>query len=376
MSPKSIFILLLTVFIAFSGELKSQDDKLKPGFNEIEYTEMLKISACVSDTPWVNQRFVPEVFRLIYRSPVTGLDNRWDLWADSRNTAVISVRGTTGKNESWLENFYAAMVPASGKLVLSKDQEFEYKLSDNPRAAVHIGWLMATGFISKGVLNKIDSSYKAGYKNIIITGHSQGGGISFLLTAYLLNLQKSGKLPADIRFKTYCSAAPKPGNLYFAYDYETMTYGGWAYNVVNSADWVPETPLSIQTIDDFNAINPFANAKNTIKKQNFSKRIVMNYAYGKLNRPTKRAVKNYRKYLGKVAGSFVSKSIPGFQEPEYLLANHYVRTGSTIVLYADEEYYKNYPDDPEKIFKHHMAGPYLFLTKKLMDQDLKAKGYE
>jgi hypothetical protein len=50
--------------------------------------------------------------------------------------------------------------------------------------------------------------------------------ISYLLTAYLYHLQKSGRLQADIRFKTYASAGPKPGNLYFAYQYEAMTKGG------------------------------------------------------------------------------------------------------------------------------------------------------
>ncbi len=92
-------------------------------------------------------------------------------------------------------------------------------------------------------------------------GHSQGGAIAYLLTAHFYNLQQQGKLPADIRFKTYCSAAPKPGNLYFAYDYETTTRGGWACNVVNAADWVPETPFSVQTVSDFNTTNPFVNAK-------------------------------------------------------------------------------------------------------------------
>jgi len=360
-------LALVFNFILISGSLKSQNNVLKPGFDKAEYTEMLKIAVCSADTPWVSPKLIPSDFSLIYRSPVTGLDNRWDLWSGNENTAVISIRGTTGSSESWLENFFAAMVPATGSMKLTADQSFNYSLSDNPRAAVHAGWLMATGFMSKGILEKIDSCYRKGIWDFIITGHSQGGGISYLLTAYLLNLQKSGTLPADIRFKTYCSAAPKPGNLYFAYDYERMTAGGWGLNVVNSADWVPETPLSIQTIQDFNAVNPFVNAKKTIKKQNFPKRIAMSYAYHKLDRPTRKAVKNYRKYLGELAGKFVKQSLPNYQSPEYLMANNYVRTGTTIVLYADEMYYQNYPDNPEKIFMHHYAGPYLYLVRMMKE---------
>ena len=360
-------IMLIAAMFILTGPLQSQNHPLKAGFDKAEYTEMLKIAWCSADTPWVSTKLVPREFRLIYRSPVTGLDNRWDLWSDDGNVAVISIRGTTGTSESWLENFYAAMVPANGSMQLTSGETFNYKLSDNPRSAVHVGWLMAAGFMSQGILARIDSCYRKGIWDFIITGHSQGGGISYLMTAYLLNLQKSGALPADIRFKTYCSAAPKPGNLYFAYDFETMTYGGWAFNVVNSADWVPESPLSIQTIQDFNAVNPFKDAKKTIQKQSFPKRVAMSYAYGKLDRPTRRAVKNYRKFLGKVAGDFVNKSLPEFQSPDYLYANHYVRTGTTIVLYADEMYYKNYPDNPDNVFIHHMTGPYLYLTRMLKD---------
>ncbi|HPN72156.1 MAG TPA: hypothetical protein PLZ32_21680, partial [Saprospiraceae bacterium] len=75
---------------------------------------------------------------------------------------------------------------------------------------------------------KIDSLYKTGTKEFLIMGHSQGGAIAYLMTSYLYNLQQLGQLPIDIKFKTYCSAAPKPGNLYYAYEYEAMTQGGWA----------------------------------------------------------------------------------------------------------------------------------------------------
>jgi Lipase (class 3) len=364
---KYVVFLITSFLLIHAGLLKSQNHELQSGFDKAEYREMLKMAVCVADTPWMNSKLVPEDFRLIYRSPVTGLDNRWDLWTDDGNIAVISIRGTTEKSESWLENFYSAMVPAKGSLNLTKDKTFTYNLSDHPRAAVHVGWLMATGFMAQDILYRIDSCYRKGIWDFIITGHSQGGGISYLLTAYLINLQKSGDLPPDIRFKTYCSAAPKPGNLYFAYDYEHMTAGGWAFNVVNSADWVPETPLSIQTIQDFNTVNPFTNAKKAIKKQSFPKRIVMNYAYGKLERPTRRAVKNYRKYLGEVAGSYVKNYLSEYQAPGYLLTNNYVRTGTTIVLYADDEYFKQYPDNPEKIFIHHMAGPYLYLLRMMKE---------
>jgi len=208
--------------------------------------------------------------RTLSKSKTIGLDNHWDLWINKSSTiAVISIRGTTLKPESSLANLYAAMVPAKGKLQLTKTDTFEYELAPNPEAAVHVGWLISMAYLSRDILPKIDSLYSTGVKNILLMGHSQGGAINYLLTAYLYNLQMKGALPKDLRFKTYCSAAPKPGNLYFAYYYEMLTRNGWGYNIVNSVDWVPETPISIQTLNDINHSNPFTNAKRKLKKLKF-----------------------------------------------------------------------------------------------------------
>ncbi len=181
----------------------------------------------------------------------------------------------------------------------------------------------------------MDSLHEKGVPDFVIVGHSQGGAIAFLLTSYLHYLKMEGRLPSDLRIKTYCSAGPKPGNLYFAYTYETLTQGGWAYNVVNSADWVPEVPFSIQTVNDFNPTNPFVNVDDVIKAQKFPKNIALRHLYNKLDKPTRRAQKNYQKYLGKMTSTLVQKSLPEYQSPEYYRSNHYVRTGNTIVLMAD-----------------------------------------
>ena len=357
--------ILLVIMAIFSGNLLFAQ-QLKPGFDKSEYIELLKVSArTTADSNYFNKFPAPRHFRMLYQSPVVGLGNLWDLWIDSSKVAVISVRGTTAASVSWLANFYAAMVPATGELQLSHKELFKYKLAENPRAAVHVGWLVSTAFLSKDMLPKIDSCYKAGVRDILIMGHSQGGAISYLLTAYLYNLQKQQLLPADIRFKTYCSAGPKPGNLYFAYDYEAMTQGGWAYNVVNPADWVPETPVSIQTTGDYNNTNPFVNAKAAIKKQKFPNNIALRYAYNRMDKPTKKAQKRYQNYLGKMVSGMVKKNAPGFVPPSYYNSNDYVRTGNMIVLPTDETYFKQFPDSREHIFVHHILEPYLYLAEKL-----------
>lgn len=342
-----------------------QAQSFRPGFDKQEYIDLMKVSAQFGDSAYAAQLSPPQDYRMIYRSPAMGLDNRWDLWQTDNGADVISIRGTTQKEISWLENFYAAMVPAKGTLQLSKTQTFRYNLSDNPRAAVHVGWLLATGFLANDMLPKIDSAYKAGQRNFYITGHSQGGAIAFLLTAYLYQLQKAGTLAKDIRFKTYCSAGPKPGNLYFAYDYEALTQQGWAYNVVNAADWVPQSPFSVQTVADFADVNPFANASAIIKKEKWPKRWVLNIAYNRLNKPSKETAERYQKYLGGYVAKSIRKALDGFKEPVYAATSDYVRTGATITLLPRDDYYQKFPQDKNKVFVNHFHQPYLYLVNQL-----------
>ena len=253
---------------------------------------MLRLTARQVDTPWTNVKLpYPEKFEFAYRSPIVGLKNRWDLWISKDSVAVISVRGTTLDPVSWLANFYAAMVPAVGELKISNDFTFSYHLADNPKAAVHVGWLVALACLSTDILHKIDSCDHAGIKNFILFGHSQGGAITYLLTSYLLNLQKTGKLPADLHFKTYFSAPPKPGNLFYAYDFENGTRGGWAFRIVNTADWVPEFPFSTQTVNDFNEVNPFEDVDAIIGKKKFPVNIILRHTYNRLKTPPKKAQK-------------------------------------------------------------------------------------
>jgi hypothetical protein len=358
---KIICMLLLSLFF-----LTAPAQILKPGFDKAEYAELMKLSARTTSSPaYYDSLPAPQQFKMLYQSPVMGIDNLWDLWSNEKGVAAISIRGTTTNAISWLANFYCAMAPAKGILQISKTETFTYQLAENPKAAVHIGWLVCTAALSKDILPKIDSLYKKGTKEFLMVGHSQGGAISFLLTAYLLQLQKQHLLPGDIRFKTYCSAAPKPGNLYFAYEYEAMTQNGWAYNIVNAADWVPEMPISIQTLRDFNTTNPFVIAKPIIKKQGFTKKIILTHLYNKMDRATAKAERKYRKYLGTMLAKMLQKNLAGYQPPAYYKSFDYVRAGNTIVLLPDENYYKLFPDSKENIFIHHFHKPYLYLLDKL-----------
>lgn len=358
------FMILMSFY--FSNHIQSQ--VLQPGFDKEEYRELVYVFT----THYDREASMPELFQppseyfFDYCSYEICLKNKWDLWiGNDKDKAVLSIRGSTKSSESWLENFYAAMLPAKGELKIDKDYVFDYNLSDNPQAKVHVGWLIATGFMVREMQPRIDSCYKAGIKDFLIFGHSQGGAISYLVTAYFLQQQKLGNIPNDIQFKTYCSAAPKPGNLAFAYDYEYMTQGGWAFNVVNTADWVPETPFTVQTINDMNPVNPFTDAEVTIKKQKLKTRIALKYAYNKMVKPTYKAQKSYERFLGGRVSKFVQKNLPYYEPEEYSNSAHYSRAGNFIILKADDKYYEIFPDDKEKLFQHHFLEPYLFLLNQL-----------
>ncbi|WP_338874794.1 lipase family protein [Spirosoma sp. SC4-14] len=360
MKKIAAFLALITLSTAIYGQ------KLKPGFDKAEYIELMSVFARQVDTlPPDSPIPKPKRFAFAYRSPVVGLDNRWDLWTSPDSLAVICIRGTTLEATGWLENFYAAMVPAKGHLTLSNNYQFDYQLAEHPQAAVHVGWLIGTAFLAQTILPKIDSCVRAGISDFYIMGHSQGGAISYLVTSHLRQLQQQGRIPSRIHFKTYCSAAPKPGNLYYAYTYEAMTFGGWSFTVVNSADWVPETPISIQTLDDFNTTNPFANIPALAKKQKFPKNLALRYVYNKLSKPAKKARKYYLKYLGDFAGRYVKTNLKEYVPPTFYQSSDYVRTGTFVTLLADADYFRKYPDNPKTIFVHHLLLPYLDLAAKL-----------
>ncbi len=359
----SVFLL----FILFTGSLHAQPAaaQLKPGFDIDEYLSLLSISSRQGDAVRAGEQVpAPVGCRRIYRSPTVGLDNRWDFWLRDDTVAVISLRGTTAQLPSWLANFYAAMVPATGAITLNDSTRFTYKLAENPAAMVHTGWLVSLGSLAPTILEQVRLAYGTGVREFIIMGHSQGGAIAFLLRSYLHYLTENGGLPRDLVYKTYCSAAPKPGNMYYAYDYDFLTRNGWGFNVVNGLDWVPETPFTVQRISDFNPINPFVNVKLALKKQPTLVRWYATHVFNKMDKATRTAQQRFQKYLGNVVYSQVKKTVPQLKQPAYAPGSNYMRAGVPIVLLPADAYRKTFPDDPKQVFLHHMLWNYYTLAKQ------------
>lgn len=369
---RRIFPLVLLLLLGLPSWLRAQ--RLRPGFDKAEYLELVRLNAHIADDSLFWRGIpAPKRFSRLYRSREVGLDNRWELWHDRRGVAVVAIRGTTLNTESWAGNIYAAMLPAKGELKISPTRTFKYQLAEHPRAAVHAGWLLGMAVLADDVLARLDSCYRQGTRDVLITGHSQGGAIAFLLTAHLRQLQEAGRLPADLQLKTVASASPKPGNQPFAVEYEGHyqgTVAGWSQNVINAADWVPETPLSIQKLDDFNRPNAFAATGSLLKTQPLLKRLVLGYVFGRLEKAPRKAQRRYRRYLGTLLEPRIRRRYqPGFDPGPYAPSNDYARLGPTVVLTPDAGYYQLYPvadsQDLMQVFRHHFFQPYQYLAEHL-----------
>lgn len=340
---------------------------LQSGFNKQEYLNLLRFNTENVDIdgykPGIDGH--PEEYTLSYRSAEIGLKNRWVHWTAEGKPDVLNVRGSIADLVSWVANIYAAMVPASGSLQLEKNFRFEYSLSKNPNAYVHVGWLVATAYLSRDMMPQLQKRIDEGQRDFLLMGHSQGGAICFLLNAWIREQMRTGALPADLRLKTYCSAAPKPGNLAFAYDFEWANRGGWAFTVVNSEDWVPETPVTIQTVNDFHPLNPFVGAKKVIKQRNLAERVVLRKIFRNLTRPTQKAQQKYEKYLGRMVSRLVRQTLPEFEQPAYVKSSMYMRAGTPIVLKPNAAYFERFRSDPEKVFVHHSLEAYYAIAEQL-----------
>ena len=358
---------LVYFFLLFTTSLFAHS-KLQPGFDAHEHITLFALSrygTAFADS--IVGRSYSNTFTLNYRSPEIGLKNQWSYFLRQDSVGLISIRGTVGDKDSWLANFYAAMIPATGSLRLTDSTYFHYKFANDAKAAVHVGWAVSLGFMSTGILEKIREQYLKGVKNFYIFGHSQGAAIAFLATSYFRHLQLDGKLEKDITFKTYCNAGPKPGNLYYAYDFEFITRNGWAFNVINTADWVPETPYTVQRIQDMNPINPLIHTKEILKQRGVLAKIAGGYYYGKMNRKPRNVQKFYNRVFGGMLYNIaIKKALQQYHEPHYAPTANFVHAGVPIILPPDSSYHSQFKFDEMKkdYFIHHHFTAYYFLLKK------------
>lgn len=359
---KNILLVIVFFFVAASAFAQ----KLKPGFDANEYARLLEMTERFADTTKVPPADpYPYGWTHVFRSETVGLDNLWDMWLSGDSVAVMNIRGTIASEKSWMLDFYAPMVPAEGSLKFGKEI-FTYKLASDKNAAVHTGFLLGMHYLAPSVIEKINEYYNKGVKDFIVCGHSQGAAIAYLMRSYLHYLPY-GTIPADITIKTYNSAAPKPGNLYYAYDFEYITRGGWSHRVVNQMDWVPQMPPTVQTRYDFKHNDPFTPVDSTLAATlGFFPRIVIGLIEKSVLGDMNDARDVLIKYTGAELYKVIKTFLPSFQEPKYVSTMDYTVTASPVILMPTEEYRQKFVSTGgiAGAFVHHMMPAYYFLLKQ------------
>ncbi len=365
---KTFLLSILISLIAYSS-LFSQS-KLRSGFDPMEFRDLMQISVRQLDStayPYPGMIAPYPNYHLAYESPVVGLKNQWQLWLSPNKVGIISIRATVPTEiESWLENLYSAMIPAEGKIKNEDNSFFNYKLADDSNAYVHAGWVIGLASLAPDIVEKINAYHAQGIKDFIIVGHSQGGAIAYLLRSYLYYMQPA--LPRNITIKSYHSAAPKPGNLQYAYDFNIITRQGWAFHVVNTEDWVPELPLSLQTLEDINDSSPFSQKKELMKYIPFIERTYISHVYKKLDKTTVKSQKLYTKYLGDKTYKIIHDSLTYYEKPEFVKSYNYTSCGAPIVLRPGKNYWSNYYEkykEEYSVFIHHHFYAYYLIVMEM-----------
>ncbi len=217
-----------------------------PGFDAKEARDLIQLcnSFTYLDLEGSDEAIIPADYKRVYTSPVTGMDNLFQVYVHSSGTrAVIHFRGSTDQKSSWLENMYSSLVPASDT-IFKGETPFLYTCALTPGAAIHAGYILGLSYCSDELVKQIQSLNKQGIYTIYITGHSQGGALAQMARAYLNFLPKS-KISTRNSFKVYAFANPMIGNKLFADEYRRrFADPGYSFLIHNPEDLVPKMPVS------------------------------------------------------------------------------------------------------------------------------------
>lgn len=371
MKPSSFFLVAVAVTcLSFAGcHQKQETSPLLPGYNKAELISLIPVMERTYDSNDIGGFKTPEPVgtHQVFRSQVSPLMNRFDVWNTLDNKAVIAVRGSIVDpgGLSFTAAFYSPLVPAIGKIKISETKTFEYKLAELPGASVHLGMLLGLAHISDELVDQIKTQYDKGVRDFFLLGHSQGSGIGFLATSYIRYLQKEGKLPHDFRLKSYLIAAPKIGNLLYAYDFQKINNGGWAMSVNNVLDWVPCIGITCQTAVDFLKISPFFDMKGFLASINYPAGPKFDSAYTQFLASGPFVIKQFLTMIHENVYPRVMMAMPGYVEPALLESFDFERCGDLVPLFPDAAYFKVFPHNTThfQAWENHSVYPYYLLAK-------------
>lgn len=361
-----LILLLLPAFWSCSPQPAAKP--VQPGFDRAELTRLLPAMERTYDSADIGGFKTPEPtdIQRIFRSSTSPLMNRFDVWRTTDGKAVFTFRGTIGDTAalSFSAAFYSLMVPATGKIQMADSKWFEYKLAELPGAGVHLGILLGLALISEELTGQVQARYDDGIRDMILVGHSQGSGISLLATSYLLYLQKEGRIPADIRFKTYSVATPKVGNYPYVCDFEVLTNGGYAFSVDNVIDWVPFIAMTFQAAQDFPPVSPFRDLKSFFTEINYAPGPNFDSGYAKFAAAVPDLTEQVIGVIRQNVYPRIHRALPGFIEPDIIKSYNFERAGIHVPLIPDSAYFRLFPNDPAhfQVWENHSVYPYYVLV--------------
>jgi len=353
-TTKLIILICLLVFQAPSYAQFSN------GLNEIEAQNLMKLSYYPFFMDSCKTKMDNELpnYQIIKTVDSVAMDNAWSI-IKTKNTGIITFRGTTVQQISWMENFYSAMIPAKGEATIPSGKTITYNFANDERAGVQSGWSLAILIMSPEIIEEIKKLNNEGIYHIYIAGHSQGGALALLFRAFLEHLPND-VLSEKNTYKTYAFAAPKPGNRFFAYEYNKIANKELtSFTFTNPYDWVPQLPFSVQSPNNITALNPFI-AFESSKEGSFIKRIALHQIYNSMKKPIVKSQKSLNKNLGDRVSKLIKKDIGEFTLPPYLLDAAYFPVGVNIVL---EQYQPIHnPKDKKDVFWQHHPPHYIQLV--------------
>ena len=368
-------VLALVAMLLFNWQFA----QMKPGFNVDELTTT--IAMCNSynfmEQYGTAKTLVPNHFNKRFSSEIIGMDNKFEVY-DNDTIGIINFRGSTDKLISWVENFYSAMIPATGSLSI-EDTTYEYTFAKADSAAVHAGYALSVLLISDRLKEQIMQLNQKGISDVIITGHSQGGALATMTRAYLENLPET-VFAVKNNYKTYAYAQPMCGNKEFAQEYnERFSDKGTSYSIINPEDPVPNLP--------FNYEEDKLITKDKIKGWLFGDAQFEPTKFGQdaLIRLMESGLTKHIKNSNRLISKIVSFQVGKVDLPEFVSDINYFPTGDVKVLPAfeypkiqvdvtgmSEEALADYEQDAsgnwykkeKKFFQHKPYNYYVYVLKE------------
>lgn len=365
-------VLALLVF-------KFQFAQLKPGFDVDELTTT--IAMCNSynfmEQYGSAKTIVPNSFNKVFSSEIIGMDNKFEVYDDG-HVGVINFRGSTNKLISWVENFYSAMIPATGSMKI-EDKTYEYTFAKIDSSAVHAGYALSVLLISERLKEQINNLNQKGISDIIITGHSQGGALATMTRAYLENLPES-EFAVKNNYKTYAYAQPMCGNKEFANEYnQRFSEQGTSYSIINPKDPVPNLPFNYEEekLITKDKIKGWLFGDADFEPTKFGQSALIRLMEGGLTKHIKNSNRLISKIVSFQVGNvelpeFVSdinyfptgevKELPTFEYPKIQVD----ATGMTEDELADHEQdeYGNWFKKEKRFFQHKSYNYYVYILKE------------